>query len=201
MAVMDVLHGKYVFGRRVRVLARHFAELLPEGVKVLDVGCGDGTIDRLVLEQRGDLAIEGIDVMLRPETAIEVKLFDGKRIPHGDKSFDVVMFVDVLHHTEDPMVLLREAARVARRGVLIKDHTRNGLMAGTTLRFMDWVGNARHGVVLPYNYWTKRQWMAGFEEAGLEVKEWRREVGLYGWPAGWVFGRGLHFVGFLGVKG
>jgi 2-polyprenyl-3-methyl-5-hydroxy-6-metoxy-1,4-benzoquinol methylase len=35
-------------------------------------------------------------------------------------SFDVVMFVDVLHHTKDPMVLLREARRVARRAIVVK---------------------------------------------------------------------------------
>ena len=55
------------------------------------------------------------------------------------------MFVDVLHHTDDPMVLLREAGRVASGFVLIKDHTQNGILAGRRLRFMDWVGNARHG--------------------------------------------------------
>jgi ubiquinone/menaquinone biosynthesis C-methylase UbiE len=50
------------------------------------------------------------------------------------------MFVYVLHHTNDPEVLLREAQRVALKAVVLKDHTRNGLLAYTTLRFMDWVG-------------------------------------------------------------
>ena len=66
-----------------------------------------------------------------------------------------------------PTVLLREAARVARQGVVIKDHTRDGILAGPILRFMDFVGNAHHGVALPYNYWPRRCWIGAFEELGL----------------------------------
>ena len=62
-----------------------------------------------------------------------------------------------------PRQLLREAVRVARRGLLIKDHTLTGFLAGPTLRLMDRVGNQRHGVALPYNYWTQQQWLRNFE--------------------------------------
>ena len=78
------------------------------------------------------------------------------------------MFIDVLHHTSDPRVLQREAARVSRRWIIIKDHARTGLGAGPTLRFMDWVGNARYGVALPYNYWRESQWNQAF--AGLNLR-------------------------------
>ena len=153
MSLLDTIHGGYVFKRRVRVLSRHLSELLPHNASVLDVGCGDGLIAQQIMEKRGDLTVKGIDVMVRPQTHIPVEKFDGRKIPHADASFDAVMFVDVLHHTDDPFVLLQEARRVSRQAVVIKDHIRQGFLAGQTLRFMDWVGNARHGVVLPYNYW------------------------------------------------
>ena len=76
-------------------------------------------------------------MLVRPETKVPVKEFDGKRIPHPDKSFDVVMFVDVLHHTEDPTILLAEARRVAKPAVVLKDHCKDGVLANSTLRFMD----------------------------------------------------------------
>jgi ubiquinone/menaquinone biosynthesis C-methylase UbiE len=79
-------------------------------------------------------------VLVWPHTKIPVTAFDGEHLPFPDKSVDVVMFVYVLHHTNDPEVLLREAQRVALKAVVLKDHTRNGLLAYTTLRFMDWVG-------------------------------------------------------------
>jgi hypothetical protein len=111
-----------------------------------------------------------------------------------------VLFVDVLHHTTDPDVLLREACRVTRQVVLIKDHTRNGLLAGTTLRLMDWVGNAHHGVALPYNYWTRREWMDALERLGLRIELWDGRPRLYPRPANWIFGRSLHFIARLGLR-
>ena len=93
-------------------------------------------------------------------------------IPFRDKSFDAVMFVDVLHHTNDPSVLLGEAGRVARTAVILKDHCRDGMLANSTLRFMDRVGNAHHGVVLPYNYWPEAQWRETFEKLALAPVSW-----------------------------
>ena len=197
MGVTQRLHDGYVHGRRVRVLADLLAGLIPPAESVLDVGCGDGLLARCIQDLRPDIQIRGIDVMVRDGTHVPVHSFDGRTIPHGDGEVDVVLFVDVLHHTDDPMILLREAARVARKGILIKDHTRDGLLAGSTLRFMDYVGNAHHGVVLPYNYWPHRQWLDAFRDMGLTVRAWQDELKLYPLPADWVFGRSLHFIAHL----
>jgi SAM-dependent methyltransferase len=197
MSLVGTAHANLVFGRRVRVLASQLASLLPKNAKVLDVGCGDGTLDSLILRSRPDLTISGIDVLVRPQTHIPVVPFDGNTIPYPDRAFDVVMFVDVLHHTDDPMVLLREARRVARLAIVLKDHTKDGVLAGPTLRFMDWVGNRHHGVVLPYNYWTQTQWERAMTDLGLAAATWNAKVGLYPWPATHLFDRALHFVAKL----
>ena len=110
------------------------------------------------------MTITGIDVLVRPETNIEVTEFDGRTIPFGDDAFDAVTFVDVLHHTDDATALLREAARVASTAVVIKDHLAEGFLAKPTLRAMDWVGNASFGVALPYNYWTTAEWHRAFDD-------------------------------------
>lgn len=191
--VIGSAHEKFVHSRRVRVLAERLAALIPHGARVLDVGCGDGTADRLILDRRPDLSIEGIEVLVRDATKVPVRPFDGTSIPYPDASFDLVMFVDVLHHTDDPMILLREAARVGRM-ILIKDHFREGLLARPTLRLMDWVGNAHHGVALPYNYWSRPQWTTAFDRLGLKIGAINETLGLYPAPASWVFERGLHFI-------
>ena len=164
---------------------------------VLDVGCGDGLIDRHILDRRPDLSIAGIDVMLRHKAHISVQKFDGSTIPYKDDDFDFVLFIDVLHHMSDPMVLLREACRVARQGIVLKDHNVDGLLAGPTLKFMDWVGNAPHGVVLPYNYWAKRRWQQAFQALGLEPVYMQPDLGLYPPPMSFLFDRSLHFIARL----
>lgn len=197
MTTVDGLHRTLVFGRRTAALTRCLAPLLPAGATVLDVGCGDGTIDSLILQARPDVTIEGVDVLLRPTTKIPVSKFDGRVLPRPDKSADVVMFVDVLHHTLDPLALLSEAKRVARKMVLLKDHRMERLLALPILRLMDWVGNASHGVALPYNYWPESKWRKAFSELRMRVSHWQPSLGLYPPPASLVFERGLHFVAAL----
>jgi len=194
VSLVDRVHESHVHRRRVRVLARHLAEMLPRDALVLDVGCGDGRLAQAVMAQRPDLAIRGIDVLVRPDAAIPVTWFDGVHIPFEDRSVDAVVFVDVLHHTADPTSLLREAVRVTRETIVIKDHLADGLLALPTLRFMDRVGNARHGVALPYNYWREAQWRDAFAALGLTIEEWRERLGLYSAVASMFFDRSLHFI-------
>lgn len=187
-------HGRFVHSRRAGVLATHFAELIPRDHSVLDVGCGDGLVDSLIIERRPDLMLTGVDVLARPGARIPVAAFDGQRLPFSDRSCDTVMFCDVLHHTADPLAMLREGARVARHSIVIKDHIVKGLLARPTLRIMDLVGNAPHGVAVPSNYFTERQWDDAYRSCGLTVVEDRRDLSLYPWWADLIFGRSLHFV-------
>lgn len=198
--LLNAVHGMAVFGRRVRVLAGHLANAIPSRGSVLDLGCGDGSVAAALMRLRPDLMVEGVDVLIRPETHIPVTPYDGDTLPFADKSFDYVTIVDVLHHTEDPAAVLTEAARVARQGIVLKDHLLEGALAGPTLRFMDWVGNRGHGVVLPYNYLTDAQWQDAFAKAGLSTVSRTEKLGLYPPPFGWLFDRKLHFVALLAPR-
>ncbi|HEX4950785.1 MAG TPA: class I SAM-dependent methyltransferase [Blastocatellia bacterium] len=197
MSIIGKIHNEYVYDRRMSQLSTHLAEMIPPQASVLDVGCGDGRIAGLIMQKRPDVNIEGIDILVRPQTYIPVMPFDGEKIPHEDASFDVVMFVDVLHHTNDPLILLREAIRVSRQAIVIKDHTQEGLLAETTLRLMDYAGNAHHGVILPYNYWPRSTWMENLAQLNMTISEWKKDLKLYTPPASWLFDRSLHFVARL----
>lgn len=199
LRLTEIIHERFLMGRRSRVLSGHIAGLLPGNASVLDIGCGDGDIARRIMGERPDISFRGIDVLIRPDTAIPVEQFDGSHFPFGDNTFDVVTFVDVLHHADDPTALLAEAARVARKTIVIKDHLRQGLLAGATLRLMDTVGNKRHGVALPYNYLTPIQWNEEFGAARLTVASWEDRLAIYPWPATLIFDRGLHFTATLTV--
>lgn len=197
MNLFERVHDRYMRIRRMRILSECLAAHIPKDALVLDVGCGDGQISFLISRKRPDLHFKGVDVLVREQTYIPVDEFAGQVIPHDDASFDVVMFADVLHHTEDPMILLREAVRVVRSAILVKDHTCDGIFAEVTLRLMDWVGNARYGVPLPYNYWSQKNWLDAFNRLNLRTEVWKKDLRLYPRPASWIFGRSLHFVAKL----
>ncbi|HWT11459.1 MAG TPA: methyltransferase domain-containing protein [Allosphingosinicella sp.] len=190
-------HDKAVFGRRIEVLARSLADFIPKDARVLDIGCGSGTLAKAIMKIRPDISIEGIDVLVRPSTDIAVTQFDGDTIPWPDDHFDVALFVDVLHHTEAPARLMAEAKRVSKAGIVIKDHFREGAFAEATLRFMDWFGNASHGVALPYNYLSDPEWRGIWSDLSLRVERMVDRVGLYPAPFSWLFDRRLHFIARL----
>lgn len=198
IATADRLHGQLVHPRRVQVIAAHAARLVPRDVQVLDVGTGDGRIAAALAAARPDLRIEGLDVLVRPDAAIPVSGFDGRTIPKAARSVDVVTLFDVLHHADDPEALLAEAARVARRCVILKDHIANGWIARAILAFMDDVGNRRYGVALPHHYLSAGQWSSAIARLGLTRAQWEvGGLGLYPWPASVVFGARLHVLARL----
>jgi SAM-dependent methyltransferase len=200
MSLLEWIHGGYVHNRRVRVLARELSARMPAHGRILDVGCGDGLLAALIQNAKPGTTLTGIDVLVRSGAHIPVQKFDGKTIPFPDASFEALMFVDVLHHTDDPAILLREAARVTRHSIVIKDHTLDGLAAAATLRFMDRIGNRRHNVVLPHNYWPKQKWLDTFASLGLSVQVWKSKLGLYPPPVDFLFGRSLHFLAQVVVR-
>ncbi len=194
---LNAAHHALVMKRRVRVLAAHVAAALDGPASVLDVGCGDGTLAQAVMAARPGLSVQGIDVFLRPQVAIPASAFDGVRIPFGEGAFDFVTLVDVVHHADDAEELLSEALRVARRGVIIKDHLVEGIAARPTLCLMDWVGNRGHGVRLPYNYLRRAEWQRLLDRCGAHVERWEERLGIYPFPFSLAFDRGLHFVARL----
>ena len=99
------------------------------GLRVLDVGSGDGEYS-LELFERGKLSeITGIDLSPAaisaaarriPNAAVTFSVCSGSRPPFQDNSFDVVHMRGVLHHMENPMLAVAEALRVAPRVFIIE---------------------------------------------------------------------------------
>ena len=104
--------------RRLLELARRHVGGRP--LRALDIGCGTGLADSLLLPHVSSL--EGVDVSegmverareANPGAAYRV--YDGRTLPFEDGEFDVVFAMCVLHHVEPPdrRPLLAEMGRVA----------------------------------------------------------------------------------------
>lgn len=103
---------------------QRIARLVPEGARVLDLGCGDGALLDLLQRQRGcsgygveiadgnvlQCVRHGVDV-------IQLNLDEGLTM-FDDLSFDVVLQIDTLQHLRNAEIMLRETARVGRIGIV-----------------------------------------------------------------------------------
>lgn len=100
------------------------AHLVPEGARVLDLGCGDGALLDLLQRERGcgGYGIEINDANLlacvrRGVDVIQFNLEQGLSL-FDDASFDVVLQIDTLQHLRNAETMLRETARVGRIGIV-----------------------------------------------------------------------------------
>lgn len=195
--IVEKVHALFVFSRRTSVLSSLIANMLPPDSRILDIGCGDGTIDRKIMSMRSDVKITGLDILKRKKTLVPVIIFNGKTIPSADNSYDAILLIDVLHHTSNPDALLKEAVRVSKKSVIIKDHFLRGRMSSYILRCMDWIGNESHNVNLPYNYYTHERWEKAFKKFNLHKEQVITQLNTYPFLLNVVFGRNYHFLSKL----
>jgi ubiquinone/menaquinone biosynthesis C-methylase UbiE len=194
------LHDRLIYQRRIRAISMAIAPLLPQGL-VLDVGCGNGDFGAYLMSLRKDIRIIGLDVMLRPFTAIPVVLYDGGELPFMDKSISGVIIADTLHHTRQPDRVMRECLRVAREAVVVKDHFFENEFQKFLLRLLDLGGNLAHGVPSIYNYFNREQWAAMLNEVdGHEVYRSEEVEGQYPGFFQPILGRGIQFVSKVSVS-
>jgi ubiquinone/menaquinone biosynthesis C-methylase UbiE len=85
---------------------------------LVDVGCGDGGVARLLRERVRE--VTAIDIQPSEQWNDEDGLFfrvaNGEDLPFDDKAFDLVHSKDSLHHMDNPEAALLEYRRVLRPG-------------------------------------------------------------------------------------
>lgn len=100
------------------------ARLVPPGSRVLDLGCGDGTLLAHLRDTR-QCSGYGVEIddakvqacLRRGVNVLQLNLEDGLNT-FGDAAFDVVLQIDTLQHLRNAETMLRETARVGRIGVV-----------------------------------------------------------------------------------
>ena len=186
-----------VYEARLRTLVRLITPHLREGDRVLDVGCGVGTLGAALRDgpdAPSTLQIEGLERFPRGGEPIKVHGYEGGEMPFDDRTFDVVILADVLHHEEAPDTLLRECLRVARRALIIKDHQIKGPLAQARVSFIDWAANAPYGVKCLYRYHTRSEWRNMAARLGAEIIEDHPSIKLYPFGINALFGNALQYM-------
>ena len=156
-------HDASIYGSRIDRIFAAIVDLAPAGAtSMLDIGCGDGNLAKLVANRLAIADLFGVDVLVRPNRVIDVREYDGRHVPFESDRFDLVTINDVLHHAEDPQAVVSEALRVLRPGgaLVIKDHFRLGPISNAVLWAMDVVGNYSPGVLVRGKYLSPTEWVA-----------------------------------------
>jgi methionine biosynthesis protein MetW len=100
------------------------AALVPQGSRVLDLGCGDGALLAHLQQHRAchgygvELADTNVHACVqRGVNVLQLNLDLGLSV-FADQSFDVVLQIDTLQHLRNAETMLRETARVGKTGIV-----------------------------------------------------------------------------------
>ncbi|MCB9683006.1 MAG: class I SAM-dependent methyltransferase [Alphaproteobacteria bacterium] len=146
--------------------------------RVLDLGTGSGAVCAALRELGHDVvAVDLEDHTLR---SVGVRIADGTALPFPDDAFDVVLLLTVLHHADDPDRMLGEAARVARRAVVVMEDVHHHPLQrwwttlADSLSTLDLAGHPHHNR-------DDAGWRAAFARHGLRVAADRhvRTLGVF----------------------
>jgi ubiquinone/menaquinone biosynthesis C-methylase UbiE len=104
--------------------------------RLLDIGCGPGSIALKIARRSGSLLVTGVDrsdemVAVAQRAAATQGLAsrasflvaDGNHLSFPDATFDFVLSNSVLHHLQDPVAVFNEMARLSKPGgvILVRD--------------------------------------------------------------------------------
>lgn len=148
--------------------------VLPNGKKILDVGCGTGTLAYELKKNRYDttgLDISKFAIEKARKKGINAKQHDlDKKLPFADESFDCSICCQVLQHIFKPSSLIKEMTRVSKKYVVI--NVPNIAYWRFRLRLLNgkfpFIGNAEQ---LPIRFFTLKTLKEYISKSGLEIEK------------------------------
>jgi methionine biosynthesis protein MetW len=160
---------------------RVIGQIVEQGARVLDLGCGEGELLAWLVENKSVLA-RGVEIsasQVRKAISRGVSAYQGD-IDEGladypDSAFDYVILSQTLQETRSPLQVLREMLRVGRRAIVSFPNFGHW----TVRRAMLFSGQAPKTKLFPYNWYNSpnihflsiRDFEALCSESGFPIAE------------------------------
>ena len=181
MFLADLPIYKRLSNKRSQKFAQYLSGIVPEHAHMLDFGCGNMYTSIELLKLSPTLKITGLDVVkdqnlndeVLNDKRLDFALLTTKALPFANDTFDVVLALATMHHTEDPEYYLSELKRVTKPTgciILIEEMYIN-LVDKIWISSQDWLLNKmKAGVPVPLNFRSHKHYMNEFKKQGLKIE-------------------------------
>lgn len=168
--IKNIIHllVKKIDKKRAKIVINRIKPFLEKSNNIIDIGCGSGYISSILKSQGFDVMPVDVADFHGPRL-VEPIIYNGKKLPFPNKSFDTALLLMVLHHTPDPEIVFSEAARVAKNIILVETSFTNSVNRFITI-VADTLGNLRTKAFWK-SYKSDTQWKAFFTKRGFKVVE------------------------------
>lgn len=152
---------------RFKLMSRVYKKWLKKEERVLDVGCGNGIVTKLLMDQL-ELKITACDVKNYLIYDLPFIKIEGNRLPSSKIKYDAILLNDVLHHIpRDKQIFLLKACLKVSNKVLIFE-------AKPTIlgKLADIILNKFHydDLSVPLSFRSKEDWEVIFKTLSLKYK-------------------------------
>jgi ubiquinone/menaquinone biosynthesis C-methylase UbiE len=156
-----------IYERAAKKMCLACQDFIEKGAKMLDLGCGSGIVGKTFKNFFG-AEVMGIDIINSNISSIPFQIYDGKNIPFPENYFDAVLINYVLHHTQDPITILKEAKRVGKKIIIFEDLF-EGLLSKTICKIHGFSYNIFFRNPNYISFKSEKDWEKIFKEIGLNV--------------------------------
>ncbi len=152
---------------RCKLIMNAYKNWIKKSDRVLDMGCGNGAVANFLRINLG-VNITVCDIENHLTYDLPFVKISNSRLPFSNKSYDVVLLNDVLHHVkmQDQRSILQEALRVAKTVLVFE--------AQPTFygKFADTILNKLHygQLYIPLSFRDIKDWQKIFKQMGINFK-------------------------------
>ena len=147
--------------RKLRRLQKHLKFLDQH----IEIGSGTGSV--LSVMRKQNYYVDGLDFADNSfRDDLKPIVYNGKMMPFAKDVYDTALLLTVLHYTDDPEAILREAGRIAKRIVVIENVYDRRAMEWLTKAFCSLMNF--EFIDHPHNNRTHAKWIETFDRMGLK---------------------------------
>jgi methionine biosynthesis protein MetW len=195
------LNVSEVLGRRDYAI---ISALIPEGARVLDLGCGDGALLAWLKENK-HVEARGVELsrdLVQQAIARGVTVYQGdleaSLADYPDQAFDFVILSQTVQETRHPLVVLKEMLRIGRHAIVAfpnfghwrvgLNHLLSGRAPKTGLFPFEWYDSPNihfltvidfEELVIKQHWQVDRRLFLSGQRVVTALPNWRAEIAIY----------------------